>query len=214
MTFHDPLEPDRRRFDADPFSYSALAWYKWGAAQAAAGIPTDPSKRPTREDLKSPILWFSQAHALVEAAMGVLRSRPEWQQVPQPMRSMCDSQHCAVGLMLVGYSLEICLKGMLILRKGVEVYQAEEKKHQHHRLEELAEFIPGLEEKDLAILRLLTHFVLWAGRYPDPGKGRDEHLEEIFQNAEKHQICARDLFVVAGRVMSYSQQVVDDWRPV
>ena len=110
--------------------------------------------------------------------------------------------------MLVGYSLEICLKAMLILKKGIAAYQAEEKKHYHHSLEKLADFIPDLNEKDKAILKGLSHFVRWSGRYPDPGFGKDSRAEEIFTLSESYQISAKELFSVAGRVMGYSREVL------
>ena len=112
--------------------------------------------------------------------------------------------------MLVGYSLEVCLKAMLIMREGVEYYAAEEKKHRHHRLVELAEFIPVLSEKDKAILQALTHFVMWAGRYPDPGSGREGDTEEVFTLSEDYEISGKDLFELAGRVMSHAQCVVEE----
>ena len=110
--------------------------------------------------------------------------------------------------MLVGYSLEICLKAMLILKKGVAIYQAEERKHYHHSLEKLADFIPGLTDKDKAILKALSHFVRWAGRYPDPGFRKENHAEEIFNLSEKYQIGAKELFDVAARVMGYAREVL------
>ncbi|MGE0811527.1 MAG: hypothetical protein AB7N69_13070 [Immundisolibacter sp.] len=112
--------------------------------------------------------------------------------------------------MLVGYSLEICLKGLLILTKGVEAYASEEKQFRHHKLERLAEQVPNLSAKDRAILSVLTHFTEWAGRYPDPGSGKDEKVEEIFTLAEQHQITARDLFVLSARVMKHTAIVVNE----
>jgi len=207
----NPLEkhilPNRDGFGSDPFGYSALAWHKWGAAQTIAGFPVDLSKPPTSDDLKSPVLWLTQAHAMSEAARIVLQNQPELAHLPNSVRGVCDCQYCAVGLMLVGYSLEICLKAMLIMKKGIGVYTSEEKKHRHHRLEELAEFVPGLNAKDKVILQTLTHFVTWAGRYPDPGSGREDNAEEIFALSEKHQVAASDLFNLAARVMRYSQQI-------
>lgn len=144
---------------------------------------------------------------MAEAARIVLQNQPELTHLPNSVRGACDCQYCAVGLMLVGYSLEICLKAMLIMKKGISVYTSEEKKHRHHRLEELAEFVPGLNAKDKVILQTLTHFVTWAGRYPDPGSGREENAEEIFALSEKHQVAARDIFNLAARVMRYSQQI-------
>lgn len=201
------IYPNRDQFAADPFGYSALAWHRWVIAQEIAGFPGDPTKAPTSEDLKSPILWLSQAHALSEAAATVIRSTPNLNHMPVLTRGVCDSQYCAVGLMLVGYSLEICLKAMLILRLGAEAYSAEERKHKHHDLVKLASFIPDLSEKDKAILALLTHFLMWAGRYPDPGSGRGDNATLIFEVSEMHQISAKDLFVLAARVMRHVQEL-------
>lgn len=205
----DYLKPNKNAFGADPFGYSALAWHKWGMVRTLAGFPVDLSQPPTSEDLKSPILWLSQAHALSEAAAIVLRGDPSLQTMPDSIKGACDCQYRAVGLMLVGYSLEICLKAMLIISKGVEAYSDEEKKYRHHRLEELADFIPGLDTRDRAILRGLTHFITWAGRYPDPGSGREDHAEEIFALSERYQVTAKDLFGLAAKVMRYTRHVVD-----
>lgn len=208
-----PLEkyvlPNRDGFGSDPFGYSALAWHKWAVTQTLAGFPVDVSKTPTSDDLKSPVLWMTQAHALAEAARIVIRSEPQLDHLPDGLKGVCDSQYCAVGLMLVGYSLEICLKAMLIMKAGVETYSKEEKQYCHHRLEKLADFIPGLSLKDKATLKVLTHFVTWAGRYPDPGSGRVENSEVIFTLAESHRITARDLFKLAARVMAHSEAVID-----
>ncbi len=168
--------PNRDGFNSDPFGYSALAWHKWATAQTIAGFPVDISKPPTSEDLKSPVLWLTQAHAMAEAARIILQNKPQIDQLPIFVRGVCDCQYCAVGLMLVGYSLEICLKAMLIMKKGIGVYTTEEKKHRNHRLEELAEFVPGLDDKDKVILRTLTHFVTWAGRYPQALCSRIQQL--------------------------------------
>jgi hypothetical protein len=111
--------------------------------------------------------------------------------------------------MLVGYSLEVCLKAMLIIQKGIDGYSADERKYKHHRLEELANFVPELSEKDKAILQALTHFVIWAGRYPDPGSGREAQAGDIFTVSEKHQISAKDLFDLAARVMQHSMSVTE-----
>lgn len=201
------IGPNRDQFAADPFGYSALAWHRWVIAQEIAGFPGDPTKAPTSEDLKSPILWLSQAHALSEAAATVIRSMPNLNHMPVLTRGVCDSQYCAVGLMLVGYSLEICLKAMLILRLGAETYSAEERKHKHHDLVKLSKIIPDIREKDKAILALLTHFLMWAGRYPDPGSGREGNATLIFDLSEKHQISLKDLFVLAARVMRHVQEL-------
>ncbi|MGV3570844.1 MAG: hypothetical protein ACO1PB_09605 [Ramlibacter sp.] len=111
--------------------------------------------------------------------------------------------------MLVGYSLEICLKGMLILRKGVDAYTAEERSHKHHDLVRLADFVPDLSEKDKATLKLLSYYLVWAGRYPDPGSGREDQSQAIFALSERHQISGKDMFAVAERVMGYVRTIVE-----
>lgn len=146
---------------------------------------------------------------MTEAAVILLRNEPNLSHLPYYLKGQCDSQYCAVALMLVGYSLEICLKGMLIIKKGIEAYTAEEKKHKHHQLQRLAEFIPDLSEKDKAILQVLSHFVSWAGRYPDPGSGREDNAEEIFEISEKHEVAAKDLFRLAARVMGHVKTVTE-----
>lgn len=210
MDLKKQLQPNRSAFAADPFGYSSSAWLKWGIAQTAAGFPVDISKPPTAEDLKSPILWLTQAEALTQAAVALIRNQPNFETMPIDMRGICDCQYCAVALMLVGYSLEVCLKAMTIMRSGIVTYMANEKSFYHHKLVKLAEFIPGLSAKDRAILQILTHFTLWAGRYPDPGSGRTDNVEEVFNVAEEHKIAAKDLFELAARVMGHTSYVVEE----
>lgn len=208
--FENYLKPNREDFGKDPFGYSSLARQKWGMAATMAGFPIDISKPATTEELKNPILWMSQAHALSEAATAVLKKEQDFVVMPKSIRSACDSQYCAVGLMLVGYSLEICLKSMIIIKEGVEGYKTIEKKTRHHRLHDLANFVPNLSKKEMAILRCLTHFVYWAGRYPDPGSGREDEAEEVFEISEKYQISARNLFALSAKVMNYAQVITAD----
>lgn len=202
------IKPDRNKFGEDPFGYSALAWHKWGLIQEMAGFSVALDQPPKSEDLKSPVLWLCHARAMSEAGVAVLTSEPKLDQMPEIMKGVCDSQYCGVGLMLVGYSLEICLKAMLIIKKGITKFTEDEKKHYHHDLEELANFVPNLSPKDKAILKVLTHFVVWAGRYPDPGTGRQKKAEDIFNFSEKFKISAHDLFILASRVMGHATEVV------
>lgn len=203
------LKPDRKAFEADPLGYGAIAWHKWELAQFVATGRDSGAREPSGTDFKNPLLWLTQAHALTEAARTVIAHKPTWESMPVWVRSACDSQYCAAGLMLVGYSLEVCLKAMLILRHGVDSYADDEKRYQHHKLDRLGEFLPDLTQKDRAILRALTHYIEWTGRYPDPGGGRESKLEEVFSLAEKHQISGRDLFNLAGRVMKYANVVIE-----
>jgi hypothetical protein len=203
------LRPDRSGFDRDPFGYSALAGQKWAMAQALAGLPVDPRVPPTSRELKSPFLWLAHAHALSEAACAVLRHEPAWETMPIDAHGVCDSQYCAVALMLIGYSLEVCLKGMSILRLGVDTFAVEEREHRHHDLDRLADFVPELDERSRVILRLLSHFTIWAGRYPDPGSRRHADLEPIFVMSEQHKLAAKDLFILSTRIMRHASVVVD-----
>jgi hypothetical protein len=199
------IGPDRKAFGTDPIGYGGLAWLKWETARLIAEPGYQPREEPTKEDLKNPVLWLTQAQALTEAAAILVRTEPTWETMPPLLRGVCDSQFCAVALMLVGYSLETCLKAVLILRHGVDQYLAQEREFHHHRLEELANFLPDLTEKDQAILKALTHFTMWAGRYPDPGSNRVRHASEILVLSERHQIAGRDLFALASSIMRHVQ---------
>lgn len=205
------LKPNRSDFEKDPFGYSAAAIDKYDMASMLAGFHLGFDKPDSSgDDFKNPILWLSQAHALSQAASIILKSEPELDLLPSSVQSACDSQFCAVDLMLVGYSLEICLKGMVIIKKGIDGYKKIESKLRHHRLNELANFIPNLSKKDKAILKVLSHFVYWAGRYPDPGSGKEAEAESIFAISEKYEISAKDLFILSARIMGYSQKVVTE----
>jgi hypothetical protein len=198
---------DAKRFEADPFGYSALAWHKWGMLLATNGFFLDISKPPTAHDLKNPVLWLTHANALSEAAVCLVRNDPPLASCPEDLRTICHSQYYAVALMLVGYSLEVCLKAMIIIKWGVESFLAKEQNHFHHDLDELSAFIPTLSDKDRAMLKGLSYFVKWAGRYPDPGSRRVDEATDIFEIAETFQVSAKDLFELSGRVMAHTRVV-------
>ena len=208
-----PLErsvaPNPEGFGQDPFGYSALAWHKWSMAQTMAGFPVDISKPPTAADLKSPVLWMMQAHALSEAAVSVLKREPNLEQMTIYTKGVCHCQYHAVALMLVGLSLETSLKAMLIIREGIEEFTSREKERRHHRLHELSSFVPDLTEKDQAILECLTHFIYWAGKYPDPGSGRENDAVSVFDVSEKYKISAKELFGLAARIMGHAREVIN-----
>lgn len=210
MTSTSKLLPlGRQDFAKDPFGYSALGPMKWEHACMAAGVTPPTSAMSPNEVFKNPILWMTQAQAMSDAAFAVLTAEQKFQTMPAPVRAICESQYCAIALMLVGYSLEISLKAMLIVKNGVAGYSEIEKKTRHHRLDDLASFIPDLTKKDKAILRGLTHFVSWAGRYPDPGSGREDNVEQIFGLGEKHQVTGHDLFKLSARIMQHSKIIIE-----
>jgi len=203
------LEPNREQFGSDPFGYSALAWHKWAFAQNIEGYYVDLEKPPTIEDLNSPLLWLSHAHAMTEAARIIFKNEPNLSNIPKLITGVCDSQYCAIGLMLVGYSLEICLKAILVIKKGVASYTADSNKHHHHNLESLAIYIPSLSKKEKAILLLLSHYSSWAGRYPSPKPKQAQNSEEIFNISEKHKISAKELFQFATKITKHVQAIID-----
>lgn len=200
--------PDPDGFAKDPFGYSALAWHKWGLIRTVNGFPVNISKPPTAEDLKDPVLWLTHAGALAQAATALVQSPPVFSQFPSTLQTISHSQYYAVSLMLVGYSLEVSLKAMQLRRLGISEFLAQEKSFLHHELNELSHFVPDLSEKDRAILTCLTHFVKWAGRYPDPGTRRVVAAVDLFSVCEEHKITARDVFELSSRVMKHANHVV------
>ncbi|QBJ08183.1 hypothetical protein EYS10_06360 [Rahnella aquatilis] len=209
--FDQHIMPNKKEFEEDPFGYSALGRMRLGIAAELFGFNLIDIENPaTSEELKNPILWMTQAEALTQAAILILKSEPEFSNISRYLRGICDGQYRATGLMLIGYSLEICMKAMLIIKKGIFVYNEEEKKYRHHKLHKLSNFIPNLSEKDIAILELLTHYVYWAGRYPDPGYGQENKVEEIFHLAEKYKITAAELFHLASKIMKYTKVVINE----
>lgn len=207
-----PLEkymlPDEEGFENDPFGYSSLAWHKWCIAQTVAGHDIEIIKSPSSADLKSPILWLTQANALSKAATSLLDNKPNLEALPEYTQGVVHCQYHSVALMLVGLSLEVSLKAILILNQGVDSFTEIEKSHRHHRLLELCKVVPGLSEKDGAILECLTHFIYWSGKYPDPGSGRHDDKEHIFELSEKYQINAKQLFELTTRILNYVSEEV------
>jgi len=204
------FEPNREWFVKDPFGYSAKGTMQWKMFESiVTDVNFDPFSTPKAEDLKNPILWLAQSEALTQAAITLIHTKPEFKNMPPEVRGVCDSQFCAASLMLIGYSLEVSLKAMMLVQKGTEGYSEIEKEVRHHRLHDLAKFIPNLNKKESAILRGLTSFVYWAGRYPDPGSGREKEAVDIFGLSEKYQISAKCLFDLTAKVQSYASSVVE-----
>jgi len=210
MDIKTKVAPQPDAFGKDPFGYSMMGWHKWGLAQEISGFPVDLRKGPTGKDLKSPVLWLSHTQALGTAAITLIQNPPEFESLPEDMRGVAHCQYHAVALMLVGYSLESCLKAMIVIRMGVDAYEENERKHRHHDLSRLADFIPNLTTRDKAVLDGLTHFTMWAGRYPDPGFGDVSKAETVFKIAEEFEISAKNLFEVAAKVSAHTLVVLSE----
>lgn len=204
------IGPEPNAFGKDPFGYSILGWHKWGLVQEINGFPVDLSKGPTSKDLKSPVLWLSHAQALSTAAISLIKNPPEFESLPEDMQGIAHCQYHAVALMLVGYSLESCLKAMIIIRLGVDRYEENEKMHRHHDLIRLSEFIPYLTTRDKAVLDGLTHFTMWAGRYPDPGFGDVRKTDSVFRISEEFEISAKDIFDVCAKVSAHTAVLLSE----
>jgi hypothetical protein len=84
------LEPDRKGFCADPIGYSASAWHRWAFAQSLAGASIDLEVPPANEDLNSPVLWLTHAHAKAETARAVIQNEPNVGEYTQPSNLIGD----------------------------------------------------------------------------------------------------------------------------
>lgn len=208
------LQPNQEKFGNDPFGYAGCTWVQFVLAAQYVGVTDSPNpdEFPTSEDLKRPSLWFSQSMTLSLAGFKLLELEPEYSDSPVFLHGMRDSQFRAIGLMLIGYSLEVTLKGMLIVKEGIDAYAENEKQYFTHDLVKLAVFIPGLNDKDKAILVQFTHFLTWAGRYPDPGSKRIKFAAEIHELSEKYQITMGDVVELADKVSKHVAVVVSENR--
>ena len=109
-------------------------------------------------ELKQPVNWAYMAAALQKAA-----SLMDW----STKRDIIDWRYIPIYRMLIGFSLENLIKGILVgeghpcMTDGARL---------HHGLTQYAELIKGvvLTEADKNVLADLEHYVLWAGRYPRP----------------------------------------------
>jgi len=55
--FDQYIKPNKKRFEADPFGYSALGRMRWGILTEMAGFDhIDIEKPATTEELKNPVL--------------------------------------------------------------------------------------------------------------------------------------------------------------
>ena len=108
--------------------------------------------------------------------------------------------------MLLGYSLEISCKAVVVLESGSSCLP---KQHRHHRVRELAAPLGDFSEKEKAILELLSEHSYWAGRYPSPAQAVDQH-QIIFNLSNQHEISAKDLLDTASRVQTLCGQRIGE----
>jgi hypothetical protein len=110
------------------------------------------------DELKQPVNWAYMGTALQKAA-----SLMDW----RLKRDITDWRYIPIYRMLMGFSLENLIKGILVaeghpcMADGARL---------HHGLAEYADLVTGivLTEGDKNVLANLEPYVLWAGRYPRP----------------------------------------------
>jgi hypothetical protein len=128
-------------------------------------MPIEPSS--IFDELQQPVKWAYMATALQKAS-----SLMDWTCWTSKKDITPDWRYVPIYRMLIGFSLENLLKGILIA-EGHEVMK--NNKRLNHGLKQYAEKVSGITitsgEKD--ILARLEPYVKWAGRYPRP-KTSDE----------------------------------------
>ncbi|GAC09523.1 hypothetical protein [Paraglaciecola chathamensis] len=192
------------KFESDPFGYCSTVWHEWVNVQMRAGHHVNLEKSPTSEELKNPIFWICQANSLSESAKILIRTTPDFSSMPKSMYSICYRQYMASALMMLGYSLELMFKGLSIQQFGVETYTKNERKYFSHKLPWLVRQHIQITAKEEAILKCLTHFLYWAGRYPDHGTGKESELEDIFKLSESNQISMKELSATLDRLVKFA----------
>lgn len=192
-------------FAKDPFGYSTSGWHRLQIVRARIGYHVDLDREPTAKDLMEPLLWLSHAKALTESARVLLQGSPNGD-VPEVLREIYSCQYYASVIMQISYSIEACLKALIVLRDGVDSFVRNEHAHKTHNLNKLSEHFTKTTKKEEAILRNLTHFSEWAGRYPNPGTAKIGKYSEINTLSTKHRITLEDLFALSAKTF---QLVVD-----
>ena len=193
-----------RAFNSDPFGYCSTVWHEWNCVQERAGFSISFPKSPTSEELKNPIFWICQSKSLSESAKILIRTEPDFSAMPATMYSICHRQYLASSLMLMGYSLEVLFKALSIQQLGIEAYTKKERKYFSHRLTWLVGQHTEINSQERAVLECLTHFIYWAGRYPDHGTGEESKLEDIFLISEGNKISMKELSTVLDKFTKFA----------
>ena len=204
-------KPETRdeKFGSSPFGYSLGAYTTWIQILDNKGIE-HPYKLDEidKYSLKNTVLWSSQASALGQAGISLIKENPDLSGVPNDTKELYLRQYCGVGLMLVGYSMELTLKTIILVKEGKEKYIDEHEHKVGHNLNKLEDYILDLTKKQKNILNILKFYVKWAGRYPDPGTGKESQLHEINNLCDKYEITAGDLFTLCQKISEFLNHVI------
>ncbi len=118
---------------------------------------------------KSVILWFEHSRELYRAAQTLMEPRPRiWNEITHLLQA-------PIALMLGAYAIETLLK-MVIVDEHCKVHgitfestAAKDFLPTIHKLDELAERADlRINKTDRKLLKQLTRYSTWAGRYPIP----------------------------------------------
>jgi len=103
--------------------------------------------------------WFDLADDLHEAARILWQTRPFADPTPGPV--VAPFRHL-IALMLAGLALENLLKGRYVVVHGNRPYKT------HDLVDLAAKAGVALDPSETRLVRRLTQFVTWSGRYPVP----------------------------------------------
>lgn len=161
-------------------------------------------KKPFFRRVKKLNLLGLPSELTFRVAKILIRTVPDFTTMPDSMYAICYRQYLASALMLLGYSVELLFKGLSIQQFGIEAYTKKEKKYFSHRLVWLVGQHIQISSKEHAILECLTHFIYWAGRYPDHGSGEESKLENIFTLSEKNEISMKELTATLDKLVKFA----------
>ncbi|MGO4894210.1 hypothetical protein [Flavobacterium sp. W21_SRS_FM6] len=201
---------EKKKFSKDPFRYCLTAWHEWSNIQAANCLDYVAELNPTSNELKDPILWLCQAKALSVAAVTLTKSDPDFSSMPSSLISILHRQYFSGALLLVGYSVEVLFKALAINKLGIERYTEKERSYHNHKLTWLVEQHIPVNKKESAVLECLSHFIYWAGKYPDHGKGYEIKAQNVFDLCENNQITYEDIFKTCDRLFNEAARIISN----
>jgi hypothetical protein len=132
---------------------------------------------------KHPHLWLEQSLSLNRAAIALMRPEAMW------CKAMTPQSNAPIALMLGSYAVETLLKMIILADKLNEIEppadsrQSKEFLPKSHDLVDLAKRSKLLlNEADRALMKELTKYSIWAGRYPTPLRSAGYRLPAIFEH--------------------------------
>jgi hypothetical protein len=114
---------------------------------------------------KAPLPWFNKSSELRTAASALSNVGGAY----------------PVYLMICGMSLELIYKAIIVVKNSRSDASEDLKIDKHHKLVDLAcKASISLDDRNKGMLKILTHYIYWEGRYPTPKHAKDiEDLENL-----------------------------------